>query len=48
MRVTPPLAGLAALTIALNLPGPAAAARLQELGADVATCSRPPATPWRR
>ena len=30
-----PLAGVRVVTIALNLPGPVAAARLQELGAEV-------------
>ena len=40
-----PLAGVRVVTIALNLPGPAAAARLQELGADVVTVLPPSGDP---
>lgn len=40
-----PLAGVRVVTIALNLPGPVAAARLQELGADVVTVLPPSGDP---
>ena len=40
-----PLAGVRVVTIALNLPGPVAAARLQELGADIVTVLPPSGDP---
>lgn len=40
-----PLVGVRVVTIALNLPGPVAAARLQELGADVVTVLPPGGDP---
>lgn len=40
-----PLAGVRVVSIALNLPGPVAAARLQELGADVVTVLPPSGDP---
>lgn len=42
---TTPLAGVRVLTLALNLPGPAAAARLTELGAEVTTALPPNGDP---
>jgi alpha-methylacyl-CoA racemase len=44
--VTAPLAGLSVVSTALNLPGPAACARLRELGATVAKIEPPSGDPF--
>lgn len=44
---TRPMAGLQVLTIAVNLPGPVAAARLRDLGADVITVLPPSGDPMQ-
>lgn len=44
---TRPMAGVQVLTIAVNLPGPVAAARLRDLGADVTTVLPPSGDPMQ-
>lgn len=44
---TRPMAGVQVLTIAVNLPGPVAAARLRDLGADVSTVLPPSGDPMQ-